>query len=127
VGALSVQGDLAGFSSLGPVTIDGSGRLKPEMIAPGVDVLSAFPGSTYTMLSGTSMAAPHVAGTVALMWSANPVLIGNIDRTEEILSQTAGQYTSIYPECILDTSLPNSAVGYGILDAAAAVQRALEE
>jgi hypothetical protein len=127
VGALSVQGDLAGFSSLGPVTIDGSGRLKPEMIAPGVDVLSAFPGSTYTMLSGTSMAAPHVAGTVALMWSANPVLIGNIDRTEEILSQTAGQYTGIYPECILDTSLPNSAVGYGILDAAVAVQRALEE
>jgi hypothetical protein len=127
VGALSVQGDLAGFSSLGPVTVDGSGRLKPELIAPGVDVLSAFPGSTYTMLSGTSMAAPHVAGTVALMWSANPVLIGNIDRTEEILSQTAGQYRGVYPECILDTSQPNSAVGYGILDAAAAVQQALEE
>jgi subtilisin family serine protease len=127
VGAISVQGQLASFSSIGPVTVDGSGRLKPELVAPGVDVLSAFPGNTYILLSGTSMAAPHVTGTVALMWSANPDLIGNIDRTEEILGESAGVYTGSYPACILDSARPNPAVGYGILDAAAAVQLALDD
>jgi hypothetical protein len=127
VGAIDVNNRLAFFSSVGPVAIDGSGRLKPQIVAPGVDVLSAFPGSSYMMLDGTSMAAPHVTGTVTLMWSANPALIGKIDRTIEILSQTASPYTGDYPECIVDASLPNPAVGYGVLDAAAAVRMALDE
>jgi hypothetical protein len=127
VGAIDVHGNLAVFSSLGPVTIDGSSRLKPELVAPGVDILSAFPNNSYMMLSGTSMAAPHVTGTVTLMWSANPALIGKIDRTIEILSQTARPYTGMYPECIFEAARPNPAVGFGELDVAAAVQMALEE
>ncbi len=93
VGAVDEKNNLAVFSSTGPVTVDGSGRTKPDIVAPGVDVLSAYPGSTYTLASGTSMAGPHVAGVVALIWSANPALIGDIDRTEQILIETATPFT----------------------------------
>ena len=42
------------------------------------------------------MAGPHVAGAVALLWSADPSLIGDIDRTEQLLIQTADPYTGQY-------------------------------
>ncbi len=125
VGAIDQEGELASFSSLGPVTVDGSGRLKPDVSAPGVDVLSAFPGGTYESLQGTSMASPHVAGTVALMWSANPALIGDIEHTEAILRGTAREYPGVIPDCVNSSTLPNNAVGYGVLDAYAAVEAAL--
>jgi subtilisin family serine protease len=89
VGALSEEGNLAYFSSTGPVTVDGSHRIKPVLLAPGVEILSAFPNSTYGYSDGTSMAGPHVTGVVALMWSANPALIGDIATTERILEETA--------------------------------------
>ncbi|MCX6045220.1 MAG: S8 family serine peptidase, partial [Chloroflexi bacterium] len=93
VGASNEAGDLAPFSSNGPVTVDGSGRVKPDIIAPGMHVLSSFPGNTYEFEDGTSMAGPHVVGVVALLWSANPNLIGDIDRTEQILTQSATPFT----------------------------------
>ncbi|NKQ37314.1 MAG: S8 family serine peptidase, partial [Chloroflexi bacterium] len=89
VGAVDRNNNLAVFSSAGPVTVDGSGRIKPDIIAPGVDVLSSVPGDGYARNSGTSMAGPHVVGVVALIWSANPDLIGDIERTEEILRASA--------------------------------------
>jgi subtilisin family serine protease len=128
VGAVDRDGDLAIFSSRGPVAVDGSQRLKPDIAAPGVDVLSAWPGSTYAYAGGTSMAGPHVAGVVALLWSANPDLIGDIDRTEQILRETARPYEGVisaHGACD-DLPLPNNGVGYGLLDAYAAVQQALE-
>jgi subtilisin family serine protease len=125
VGAIDELGRLADFSSLGPVTVDGSGRIKPDIVAPGVDILSAFPNSTYQHLDGTSMAGPHLAGVVALIWSANPALIGQIDRTEEILIETAQPFTGSLPPCVDDAQTPNNAVGYGIVDAYAAVELAL--
>jgi subtilisin family serine protease len=75
------------------------------------------------------MAGPHVAGVVALMWSAQPRLIGNIERTEQILIETAQPYTGQLTECAGgDTSGgPNNDTGYGVLDAYAAVQAALSE
>ena len=124
VGAIDSAGDLASFSSRGPVEVDGSDRIKPDIVAPGVDVLSALPGGTYGENSGTSMAGPHVAGVVALMWSAQPRLIGDIDRTEQILAETARPYDGAQTAC-LDAGVPNNGAGYGLADAYAAVQAAL--
>lgn len=126
VGAIDQGGNLASFSSRGPVTADGSSRTKPDIVAPGVDVLSSFPNSSYEYLPGTSMAGPHVAGAVALIWSANPSLIGDIERTEEILRLTARPYDGSLPSCVNSPDVPNNGVGYGIVDAYAAVEMALE-
>ena len=71
VGAIDQRGNLAEFSSRGPVTVDASGRIKPDLVAPGVDILSTMPGDSYEYNQGTSMAGPHVTGVVALLWSAN--------------------------------------------------------
>jgi subtilisin family serine protease len=127
VGAIDNTGNLADFSSTGPVTVDGSDRVKPDIVAPGVDILSSFPGSTYEQNSGTSMAGPHVVGVVALMWSANKALIGDIDRTREILNQTADQYTGRMPACVSGNGKPNNATGYGVVNAYNAVKQALED
>ena len=127
VGAVDRSGNLAHFSSRGPVTADGSGRIKPDIVAPGVDILSAFPKDTYEYLPGTSMAGPHVTGVIALIWSANPSLIGDIERTEEILRTTARPYAGSLPTCTNALGDANNGVGYGIVDAFAAVQMALDQ
>jgi len=126
VGATDISGALVLYSSRGPVTVDGSNRVKPDLIAPGEQVLSAMPGDSYEYISGTSMAGPHVAGTVALMWSANPDLIGDIPRTREILSSTAKPYPYPITGCPGTEGHPSTATGYGSLDAYAAVQAALQ-
>ena len=126
VGAVDVEGNLAGFSSIGPVDVDGSQRVKPDIIAPGVDVVSSYPNSTYYSAGGTSMAGPHVVGVVALMWSANPKLIGDIDTTRDILNETADPYTGFVPECVTASGQPANASGHGMVNAYRAVQRALE-
>lgn len=127
VGALDQFGNLADFSSRGPVTVDGSGRIKPDIVAPGVDILSAFPNGTYASTSGTSMAGPHVVGVVALIWSAQPALIGDIEATEQLIIDTAQPYSG-------DTSLgcftgdsPSNAYGFGVVDVYEAVKKALEK
>ena len=130
VGAVDADGNVAGFSSRGPVTADGSGRVKPDVVAPGVGILSAFPGGTFSESDGTSMAGPHVAGVVALMWSANPGLIGDVKRTEEILIETTQPTDGAAlsdPDCGTTDDRPNNLAGYGMVDAYAAVQRALAE
>lgn len=60
---------IAPFSSRGPVTVNW--MLKPDVIAPGVNVMSTVPNG-YNILNGTSMAAPHVAGAIAVLKEANP-------------------------------------------------------
>ena len=75
-GALS----LAGFSSRGPVTVDGSNRIKPDIAAPGNPNRSSVStsDSAYASFSGTSMAGPHVVGVIALLWQAKPALVRDI-------------------------------------------------
>ncbi len=126
VGAIDSNGNLAGFSSLGPVNVDGSGRTKPDIVAPGVDVYSSYPGSTYKTASGTSMAGPQVVGVVALMWSANPRLMGDIEMTRQILNQTADRYTGVLPGCTEGKTIPGNDAGYGVVNAYKAVEKALE-
>ncbi len=144
VGAIE-QGDrVATFSSRGPVAADGSQRLKPDIVAPGVDIRSAVPGG-YTSSEGTSMAGPHVAGAVALLWSARPELMGDPDRTEALLIETAQPLT---PDTVCSTapnwlaqlggagvlvvcacggdgpdSVPNNIYGWGQVDVWAAVHK----
>ena len=89
IGAHDSSGTIASFSSRGPVTSDGSGRLKPDLSAPGVGVFSARAPDAYSTSSGTSMATPHVASAAALLWSAAPSLIGDIDLTEQVLIKSA--------------------------------------
>jgi subtilisin family serine protease len=125
VGAIDQSGDLAFFSSRGPVTADGSGRIKPDIAAPGVDVLSSVPGGGYATESGTSMAGPHVVGAVALLWSADRTLIGDIEPTEQLLIQSADPYTGDTSIGCFQGDLPNAAYGYGILDVYKAVKEAL--
>lgn len=126
VGALNVLGEVTAFSSRGPVTVDESGRVKPDILAPGENVLSAYPNNSYAYADGTSMAGPHVVGVVALIWSANPDLIGDIAQTEQILIETADPYTGFVTEWCGSSTLPNNVVGYGIVNAYAAVIRAQE-
>ncbi|WP_432984572.1 S8 family serine peptidase [Dactylosporangium sp. CA-233914] len=120
VGAVDRTGRVADFSSRGPTP---GGLLKPDVTAPGVNVLSALPGGGYDMLSGTSMATPHVAGVVALMWSANPALIGNVERTRAILRATTRPAQPNGPSC----GPQANTTGAGLVDALAAVQTALAE
>ena len=121
VGGVNNWEEMDGGSSRGPVSVDGSYRMKPDLVAPGVNVLSSVRGNTYATLSGTSMAAPHVAGGVALLWSAFPQLAGQVDQTETLLKQSAKKIISTQT-CggIPPTQVPNPVFGYGLLDLQAA-------
>lgn len=117
VGATDIDDVIADFSGRGPSVY---GKISPNVSAPGVDVVSSVPGGGYESFSGTSMAAPHVAGTLALMLSAAPELIGDPDSAQASLEATAVD--------IIDSSCggdadgdPNNVYGEGRIDAAAAV------
>jgi subtilisin family serine protease len=126
VGAYDSDGRIAGFSSRGPVTADGSGRLKPDLSAPGVGVRSAAmqnsQPSVDVYLNGTSMAAPHVAGAVALLWSLAPQLIGQVEATELLLLSSAEPV--VEAGCTGVAQSPNPVYGHGRLDALRLVQSA---
>jgi len=106
--------------------IDGSGRMKPDIAAPGTSILSSVNGGGYATLSGTSMAGPHVAGLAALLFSAQPDLIGQVDHVERLITSTAVpvQVDPTYISCggIPGTVYPNNFSGRGRIDALAAYQ-----
>ena len=121
VGALNTSTDtIAVFSSRGPVTVDGSNRVKPDITAPGTNTRSASNSSdtAYTFASGTSMATPHIAGAVALLWSAHPELQNQIDSSRTLLDDTTHFISST--QCG-PAGPPNSVYGWGRVDILAAV------
>ncbi|MCA9967189.1 MAG: S8 family serine peptidase [Anaerolineales bacterium] len=125
-GATDSNDNIASFSSRGPVTVDGSNRLKPDISAPGVGIRSTIPGGGYGNSSGTSMASPHVAGLAALLIAANPSLAGQVDAIKELMRQTAVPRTT-NEGCGGDseTAVPNHTYGWGRIDAWAAYQASL--
>jgi serine protease AprX len=115
IGALGMRTNvIAGFSSRGPVRIDGSNRRKPDISAPGTNILAADNRGGYSQMSGTSMAAPHVAGCFALLWSAVPALKGKIQQTQAIFEKTALRQSTT--ECESPQGVPNNVYGYGTID-----------
>jgi uncharacterized repeat protein (TIGR01451 family) len=124
VGNTTSSDQIAASSSRGPVTIDGSGRIKPDISAPGTSIRSSVPGDDYAILSGTSMAGPHVAGLVALLFSAQPDLIGQVDQVERLIASTAAPVGTPDSSCggIPGTVYPNNFSGWGRIDAMAALQ-----
>lgn len=126
VGATQQNDTIANFSSRGPVLADGSGRLKPNVAAPGVWVRSSVLNGGFANYSGTSMAGPHVAGLVALLISAKPELAGQVEEIETIIEQTAHPVLSEQScEEFSGMAVPNAVYGYGRVDALAAVLEAL--
>ena len=107
VGAVNKNNQVAGFSSRGPSS---DGRIKPDVVAQGVDVYGASSGgfSLYSYYDGTSFAAPIAAGVAALLLSANPHL-------------TNSQVRNIIIETADNSSSPNNERGYGLISASDAL------
>ena len=130
------NGQYAPHSNWGPtdnadtVNPRGYAHLKPQVVAPGVDIRSSVPTSDTSYedgWTGTSMSAPHVTGLIALMWSAAPHLIGNYAVTETLLEETATPipYASAGTPPPGPGNVPNYATGWGEINAPAAVQAAM--
>jgi subtilisin family serine protease len=120
VGASTRTNTLAVFSSRGPAQAGTQTLIKPNIVAPGDGVRSSYPGNQYAVLSGTSMAAPHIAGVIALIYNLKPQLIGDVQGTEDLINQTAHHINS--SECSSSGTFPNNLWGYGLVNALAAVR-----
>ena len=105
---------VSGFSSRGPSGCGGPYAIKPEVMGPGENIYSCYPGGGYAYMDGTSMAGPHIAGVVALMREAAPDL--DVTAIKEILMATA-----------VDLGAPgeDNDYGWGFVDAYAAVSAVL--
>jgi len=108
---------IAGFSSRGPSVFGDNPYTKPNLSAPGMSICSTVPTSSWNCgYSGTSMASPHTAGAVALLWSCNPTLIGQIDTTFQLL-QNNSDAAPLPPTCGAPSDgQGNYTYGYGYLD-----------
>ncbi|HET9346132.1 MAG TPA: carboxypeptidase regulatory-like domain-containing protein [Candidatus Limnocylindrales bacterium] len=120
VGATDDEDNIADFSGRGPSAF---GKINPDVSAPGVNVVSSVPGDGYEAFDGTSMAAPHTSGAIALILSAEPTLLGDINNygvTTDTLRGTA--VDRLDDSCGgAEDGDPNNVYGDGRIDAKAAV------
>jgi subtilisin family serine protease len=98
-------GALSGFSAHGPAR---DGAIKPDIVAAGGGVTSTVPGGSFRSMSGTSMAAPHVAGAAALLLQHDPGLTPAQTKERLLDAAVSDEHTG---------SVPNSGWGYGRLNA----------
>ncbi|MFG1883303.1 S8 family serine peptidase [Micromonospora sp. NPDC049102] len=117
-GAYDVNNTIASFSARG---VGQNGEIKPNISAPGVNVRSSVPGNGYGTASGTSMAAPHLVGAIALLYSAAPSLVGDVPATRALLNGTAIDKAD--DQCG-GTAADNNVWGEGRLDALALLNAA---
>jgi subtilisin family serine protease len=116
-GATDIDDVIADFSGRGPSAF---GKINPDASAPGVNVVSSIPGGNYAAFDGTSMAAPHVAGSLALVMSAAPELIGDAEAAMNSLRTTAVDIIDL--TCGGDDDGdPNNVYGEGRIDVLTAV------
>ncbi len=107
VGASDPDDAVTYFSGRGPSPW---GEIKPQVVAPGVNILSSIPGGIYVEGNGTSMAAPHAAGLGALLRAVSPTI--SVRAMVRTLTETAMPLTH---------TVPNHDSGWGRIDAYAAV------
>lgn len=117
VAAHTQSGLIASYSSRGPSKLSNQPYTKPNLSAPGDLILSSIPTNAWAYASGTSMAAPHVAGAAALLYACAPALRGNMTATFELLQQTAAP-PSFSGSCGAPPNggLSNYTYGYGYLN-----------
>ncbi len=116
VGATDYMMDYrASFSSMGPVKASDP-YIKPDVMAPGVGIISAYPGG-YAIMDGTSMSAPAVAGTAALMLAGNSSL--SSAEVKDALMSSAIHFDT--EGNVLDTMQKNNVYGAGRVNAYEAV------
>lgn len=108
VGAVTFPNGLANFSSTGPTN---DGRIKPDVVAPGVQVFCALVPNSYGVQQGTSLATPLAAGSAALVLSARPEL--SPIQVRDALRAAAHPIvdSARYP------ASPNNFTGWGLVDA----------
>ncbi|GLE03376.1 hypothetical protein PINS_up012278 [Pythium insidiosum] len=122
VGATSNLNQLWRYSSRGPV----SGRIKPDISAPGSDIRSAWPlaDDSYYVISGTSMATPHVSGAIALLLSWDPKFTFQMIRDLLVVTTTrSGLKSTGMCGGTSDNVWPNNQFGHGLLSVSNAFQR----
>lgn len=113
VGATTAAGSVAKYSSRGPVSFANQDIQRPDLVAPGDKIISTLPENKYGVWSGTSMSAPLVSATIALMQQASPNL-----RPKDIRNLLIGTTTTTD-----HTWKPDR--GYGILNTYSAVISAM--